>query len=295
VCLSRRRAISWFTWTAEPRTRWCTRSTNRSPCCGPNRRRSRTPTSGCWRLKMFELNAMAAIAGRDVLKFSRDPGRLVAAVVFPFTMIFLLGGTLQLNLGKSAGFNFIGFAFTGFLGMTLFQSTAQGLTSLMEDRQNDFAQEVFVSPVSRYSIVFGKIVGETLVALIQVIPFVLFAWVLRVPLTPAHVALLLPVALLSCFMGGAFGLLLLNTMSDTRASNQIFNFVFLPQYFLAGMISPINVLPWYLALGVVFAGTPEYNRVVLFSPATNIAVLAGMFVVFMVAGTALFVRRETTR
>src|SRR5207249_1555134 len=135
---------------------------------------------------------LVAIGGRDLLKFFRDPGRLVAAVVFPFTMIFLLGGTLQLNLGKSSGFNFIGFAFTGFLGMTLFQSTAQGLTSLMEDRQNDFAQEVFVSPVSRYSIVFGKIVGETLVALVQVIPFVLFAWMLRVPLTPAHVALLVP-------------------------------------------------------------------------------------------------------
>src|SRR5216684_928310 len=305
MCLSRRRATSWFTLMSEPRTRWCTRSTNRSPCCGPNRRRSRTPTSGCWRLKMFELNAMAAIAGRDVLKFSRDPGRLVAAVVFPFTMIFLLGGTLQLNLGKSAGF-----AFTGFLGMTLFQSTAQGLTSLMEDRQNDFAQEVFVSPVSRYSIVFGKIMGETLVALIQVIPFVLFAWVLRVPLTPAHVALLLPVALLSCFMGGAFGLLLLNTMSDTRASNQIFNFVFLPQYFLAGMISPINNLPWYLELaslaspmryvidlarGVVFAGSPDYRLVLLLNPVTNVAVLALMLGVFLIVGTTLFVRRETNR
>jgi len=31
---------------------------------------------------MLELNAMAAIAGRDLLKFFRDPGRLVAAVVF---------------------------------------------------------------------------------------------------------------------------------------------------------------------------------------------------------------------
>src|SRR5438128_4523694 len=133
---------------------------------------------------MHERNVVTALAGRDMLKFFRDPGRMITAVVFPFLMIFLLGGTLQLNLGKSAGFNFIGFAFTGFLGMTLFQSTAQGLTSLMDDRQNDFAQEVFVSPVSRYSIVFGKIVGETLVAVVQVIPFVLFAWVLKVPLTP---------------------------------------------------------------------------------------------------------------
>src|SRR5260370_41400201 len=111
-------------------------------------------------------------------------------------------------------------------------------------------------------------------------------------------------------MGGAFGLLVLNTLPDPRAPTEILNFVFLPQYFLAGMISPINVLPWYLAAlsllspmryvidlarGVVFAGTPEYSRVVLLTPTTNIAVLAAMFVVVMVAGTALFVRRETNR
>ncbi|TMC90367.1 MAG: ABC transporter permease [Chloroflexi bacterium] len=245
-----------------------------------------------------------------MLKFLRDPGRLVAAVVFPFVMIFLLGGTLQLNLGRSTGFNFIAFTFTGFLGMTLFQSTAQGLTSLMDDRQNDFAQELFVSPVSRYSIVFGKILGEASVAIMQVLPMILFAVILRVPLTPMHIALLVPVAILSCFMGGAFGLLLLNTMSDSRASNQIFNFVFLPQYFLAGLISPINILPWYLEAlslispmryvidltrGVVFNGSAEYSRVVLASPMTNVAVLALMFMVFMVIGTALFVRRETNR
>ena len=259
---------------------------------------------------MHELNVVSAIAGRDLTKFFRDPGRMVAAIAFPFFMIFLLGGTLQLNLGQSAGFNFIGFTFTGFLGMTLFQSTAQGLTSLMEDRQNDFAQEVFVSPVSRYTIVLGKILGETMVAITQVLPMVLFAAVLRVPLTPTALLLLVPVALLSCFMGGAFGLLLLNTMSDIRAANQIFNFVFLPQYFLAGLISPINVLPWYLAVlsllspmryvidlarGVIFAGSPQYSRVVLFSPVTNVVVLLLMFAVFMVIGTTLFVRRETTR
>jgi ABC-2 type transport system permease protein len=98
-------------------------------------------------------------------------------------------------------------------------------------------------------------------------------------------------------------------MSDNRAANQIFNFVFLPQYFLAGLISPINALPWYLAIlslispmryvidlarGIVFNGSPDY-RLVLEAPATNIAVLLLMFAIFMVAGTALFVRRETNR
>src|SRR5260370_36815121 len=124
---------------------------------------------------MRELNVVIALAGRDLLKFFRDPGRMVAAVIFPFAMIFLLGGTLQLNLGKAAGFNFIGFTFTGFLGLTLFQSTAQGLTSLIDDRQNDFAQAIFVSPISRYSLVFGTILGKTFFAFIQRVPMVEFA------------------------------------------------------------------------------------------------------------------------
>lgn len=259
---------------------------------------------------MTGLSAVGAIAGRDLTKFLRDPGRLIAALAFPVLMIALLGGTLQLNLGRSAGFNFVGFTFTGILGMTLFQSTAMGITSLMDDRQNDFAQELFVSPVSRYSIVFGKILGETAVALVQSLPMVVVAALLRVQLGPAQLGLLVPVALLACFMGGSFGLVLLSTMSDNRASNQLFNFVFLPQFFLSGMISPINVLPWPLevlslispmryvidlARGVLYAGTPEYHRVVLFPPAANATVLALMFALFMVAGTALFVRRETNR
>src|SRR5437879_13729476 len=119
---------------------------------------------------MHELNVVTALAGRDMLKFSRDAGRMITAVVFPSLTIFLLGGTLQLNLGPAAGFNFIGFTSAGCLGMTLFQSTAQGLSSLMDDRQNDFAQEIFVSPVSRYSIVFGKILCATAVRLLHVLP-----------------------------------------------------------------------------------------------------------------------------
>jgi ABC-2 type transport system permease protein len=103
-----------------------------------------------------ELSAILTIASRDLLKLLRDRTRLVFTLVFPFIFIVLMGGTLQGNLGRAAGFNFIGFIFTGVLGMTLFQSAAQGLISLIEDRETDFSQEMFVSPISRYSIVFGK-------------------------------------------------------------------------------------------------------------------------------------------
>src|SRR4030088_1657347 len=102
--------------------------------------------------------------------------------------------------------------------MTIFQSSAQGVLSLLEDRQNDFAQEVFVSPVSRYAIVFGKILGESLVAITQAAPLVLFALVLRVPLTATQVMLFAPAALISCFLGGSFGLAAMALINDRRAA-----------------------------------------------------------------------------
>jgi ABC-2 type transport system permease protein len=257
-----------------------------------------------------EINAVAAIASRDLFKFLRDRSRLIGTFVLPFLLMGLMGGTLQLNLGRAAGFNFVGFTFTGVLGMTIFQSSSQGVVSLLEDRQNDFAQEIFVSPVSRYSIVFGKILGETLVALAQALPLIAFALVLQVPLTPVQLLLLGPVALISCFLGGAFGLAAMSMVSDQRGANQIFNFLLLPQLFLAGVFNPISVLPWYLNVlsrispmryivdllrDVVYAGHAEYDKVVLLGPLLNLATITAMFTVLMFIGTTLFVRRETNR
>jgi ABC-2 type transport system permease protein len=257
-----------------------------------------------------ELSAIAMIASRDLLKLMRDRTRIVGTFVFPFLLMTLMGGTLQLNLGRAAGFNFIGFTFTGVLGMTIFQSSAQGIASLLEDRQNDFAQEIFVSPISRYSIVFGKILGETLVALAQALPLVLFALLLRVPLTPFQLLILAPVAVASCFLGGAFGLAMMSMINSREAANQVFTFLLLPQFFLAGVFNPIKILPWYLEVlsrispmryvvdllrDVVYAGRPEYDKVVLLGPAANLTAMAVLFAGFMVVGTALFVRRETNR
>jgi ABC-2 type transport system permease protein len=259
---------------------------------------------------MTDLSAILTIASRDLLKLLRDRTRLVFTLVFPFIFVGLMGGTLQGNLGRAVGFNFIGFIFTGVLGMTLFQSAAQGLISLLEDRENDFSQEMFVSPISRYSIVFGKILGETAVAFTQAIPTIGLALVLGVPLTPLRVALLVPASLIACLLGGSFGVAAMSVLSNQRAAQQIFPFLIFPQFFLAGIFNPIKILPWYLlpfslasplryavdlVRGVVYTGRPEYDKVVLFSPLTNLLVMGAMFTGFLVLGTALFVRQETNR
>src|SRR5690242_16341024 len=124
---------------------------------------------------MREVYAIITIAYRDLMKLLRDPARLVATFIFPLLFIFILGGSMQANVGSQLGYDFLTFTFTGVLAQTLFQSASMGVISIIDDRENDFSQEIFVSPISRYSIILGKIVGETLVALTQGLGILIFA------------------------------------------------------------------------------------------------------------------------
>jgi ABC-2 type transport system permease protein len=257
-----------------------------------------------------QIDAVMAIAYRDLLKFLRDRTRIVGTLIFPIVFIAALGGSLQGAFGQRADFNLLVFTFTGVFAQVLFQSSAFGLISLLEDRDNDFTQEIFVSPISRYSIVVGKIIGETLVAAPQALIILVLAVVLGIHLTPEQVLGMLPTGLAACLLGGAFGLLVLANLPSQRGANQVFPFLILPQYFLAGVFNPIGSLPPYLDVlshlsplryvvglvrGVYYSGTTEYALVVLEPPLLDLVVTVAMFVVFLTTGTYLFVRRERNR
>jgi ABC-2 type transport system permease protein len=256
------------------------------------------------------LSAILVLAHRDFIKLLRDRTRLVTTLIFPFVFIGALGGSLKSNFGEAAGYDFLVLTFTGVYAQTLFQSTALGLISLIEDRENDFSQEIFVSPISRYAIIFGKILGETLVAIPQGLAILVFGLVIGVPLGIPHVVGLLVTGLIVSLFGGAFGVIVLANLRSQRAANQIFPFILLPQFFLAGVFNPIRVLPWYLDIlsrisplryaidfvrGVYYTGSPEADKIVLLDPLTNLAIMIVLFVGFLAVGTILFVRAERNR
>ena len=257
-----------------------------------------------------EVGAIGIIAYRDIVKFLKDKPRILTSLIFPVIFIGFFGKGLQASIGQFTGFNYLTFVFTGILAQTLYQSTASGVIWLIRDRESDFSQEIFISPVSRYSIIFGKIFGESLVALTQAIGIVAFGLVIAVPFAFTQIVAIIPIALIACFLGGAFGVLVLSLINSQRAVDQIFPLLLFPQFFLAGVFSPIDNLPPFLSFlsritpmtyavdlmrNVFYAGTTEYGKVVLHNPTLNITVSAVMFAVFLVIGTRLFVRKESNR
>lgn len=259
---------------------------------------------------MREFNAILTIAYRDLMKLLRDPVRLTSTLIMPLLFIAILGGSMQANMGKGLGYDFMPYIFTGVFAQTLFQSAALGIVSLIDDRENDFSQEIFISPISRYSIILGKIVGETLVALTQGVGVVIFGLVAGVTFSPGQLFNLLWVGVIVCLFAASFGVIILSNLPSRRAADQVFNFVMLPQFFLAGVFNPIHSLPWYLDIlsrispmryavdltrGIFYTGKTEYAEAVLQAPMLNLGIMLAAFLIFLVIGTYLFVRSERNR
>ena len=139
---------------------------------------------------------------------------------------------------------------------------------------------------------------------------IIFALIIGIPISLGELLLFIPVALMVCFLGGAFGVLIMANLNSQRAANQVFPFIMLPQYFLAGVFTPINNLPPVLDFlshlapmryavdltrAAFYKGSPEYEMVVLDPPLFNLIIITLLFIVFLIVGTFLFVRKERNR
>lgn len=121
---------------------------------------------------------------------------------------------------------------------------------------------------------------------------------------------MLPVAFLLCFMGGAFGVLVLATLPNQQSAQQAFTFMMFPQLFLAGVVAPLKGLPGWvnvltflmpLRYGVdlmrnaFYAGSTQSSNVVLLAPVWNACIVLGLFVLFLMLGTKRFATSERNR
>ena len=257
-----------------------------------------------------ELNAIITIMARDITLFFKSPGTIIMSLAMPVVMMGMLGGSLAQNMAGGLGFNFGQFMLVGMIVNMLFMTTTMGVTSLVEDRTTDFTQEMMISPISRYSIVIGKIFGSSFGAIIGMAGTLVVGLFMGYTLSAGQLLALLALAPLMCLSAGALAMIVIGLIKSNRMANLAVMLITMPQMFLSGAIIPINnssgilfvisrILPMTycldLARAVVYAGTPEYDSVVLFNPAITLTVIAAITVVCLVTGTFFFARSEKNR
>ena len=183
---------------------------------------------------------------REMTRFVRAKSRVIGTLGMPlFFMAFLGFGFSRAQLPNlPPGVNYIQFLVPGIVGMTLlFSSTFTGI-SVLWDREFGFLKEIMVAPVSRVSIVLGRIAGGATTSLIQGAIILL----LSVPLGftihgVADVLLSVLFMLLVSVIFISLGLVFASNMKDIHGFNMITNFIVFPLFLLSGALFPVGNLP----------------------------------------------------
>jgi ABC-2 type transport system permease protein len=257
-----------------------------------------------------EINAVIAIAARDVTVLIKSPATLAMSLFMPLMMMGMLGGNLAQNMASGLDFDYSQFMFVGMMVNMLFMTVTMGITSIIQDRIVDFTQEMMVSPISRYSIILGKISGASVGAVVQLIGTIIIALVMGIHFSIGQLLSFLAISPLLCLAAGAFAMMIVGCIKAQNVANIIVMLIVMPQMFLSGAIIPVNhssgillvlsrAMPMTycldLARSVFYAGTPDYANVVLFNPAICTMGIVALSAFFFIFGTFFFAKSETSR
>jgi ABC-2 type transport system permease protein len=257
-----------------------------------------------------EMNTVVTVMAREITIFFKSPGTAIMSLAMPLMMMGMIGGNLMQNMAGGLGFELGQFMLVGMLVNMLFMVTTMGMTSLVDDHESDFNQEMLVSPVSRYSLVVGKILGAGFAAVISMAGTLIVGLAMGIALPFGKLLSVIALSPLMCLAGGALAMIVIGSIKSKKAANLAVNLIVMPQMFLSGAIIPVNssggalmvlsrIMPMTycldLARAAVYSGTPEYGSVVMFDPAVNFAAIAALTAGCLVLGTLLFARSEKNR
>ncbi|MDR0859052.1 MAG: ABC transporter permease [Oscillospiraceae bacterium] len=257
-----------------------------------------------------EISTIWAIICREISVAFKSPSTLAMSLIMPIVMMGMVGGNLTQNMAGGLGFNFGLFMLIGMMVNMLFMATSQGVATLVDDHEDNFSEEMLIAPVSRYSIVIGKILGSTFSAVVTMLGTLIVGAFMGITLTVGQFLAILALSPLICLSAGALAMLFIGLIKNRKAANIAVMLITMPQMFLSGAIIPISnssgILMWIsrilpmtysldLTRSAVYAGTPEYANVVMFSPAVSITATIAITVICLTVGTFFYARSEKNR
>ena len=214
------------------------------------------------------LLATYSLWARDVIRFYRQRSRVVGALGTPVVFWLLLGSGLgsSFRVNADAPVNYLQYFIPGTLALIVLFTAIFSTISVIEDRREGFLQGVLVAPVPRATIVAGKILSGTTLAVLQAMLFLLLAPAAGIGLR-ADLLLPLVVALLTlAFALTGLGFLVAWQLDSTQGFHAVMNLVLVPMWLLSGAVFPAEGAAWWIR-AIMWANPMTYGvtalRVVL--------------------------------
>ena len=185
---------------------------------------------------MSETRGFYTLWLREIKRFLRDRTRLVTSFVQPLLWLVIFAAAFAARFTLPSNLNYQQVLLPGIIGQTLlFTAMFMGI-NVIWDKEFGFMKEVLVSPVSRFTIFIGKMVGDSTDALLQGIIVFAIGLALGIPINPITFLYALPIMLLITFGLVSIGLVIASFMGNLEGFGAIQTFVNLPLFFLSGAL-----------------------------------------------------------
>jgi len=228
----------------------------------------------------FRIGVIAAfsLAARELRRFFRQRTRVVGALGQPIIFWILfgagLGGSFRMSDSASTS-GYAAYFLPGVAVMILLFTAIFSTISIIEDRREGFLQGVLVSPIPRSSLVFGKLLGGCILAVVQALLFVGIAPLL------ARMGFVAPLSMeltgmqwlaagawmaVVAFLLTALGYLIAWPMESTQGFHAIMSVFLMPMWLLSGAFFPVPAqgwLSWIMRANPLTYGLAGLRRLVM--------------------------------
>lgn len=195
---------------------------------------------------MLSYKAIYVIVLREFTRFFRQKSRLVVTVARPLIWLLIVGSGFTRLIDVKAGASYLQFILPGIVGMTILFSSIFSTISVVWDREFGFLREMLVAPVSRVTIVFGKLISGTALSVLQGSMLLLVAPFIGLSLGVREFFIMLVLMALVALAITSLGLFIASFLTSLEGFNVIMNFIILPMFFLSGALYPVGSLPPYI-------------------------------------------------
>jgi ABC-2 type transport system permease protein len=197
---------------------------------------------------LVQLGGLYGLWLREVMRAVRDRGQLIGGASRPILWVLILGiGLNPYFRGEIYGqatfvvpFTYLQFIFPGVVALNVMFTSVQSAVSVIWDREFGFLREVLVSPLSRTTILLGKILGGSTVALMHGCLVLILARFADIPLTASGVAKAIGLMAILSFAVTSLGVVIANRIRTFEGFGIFSNAVIMPLYFTSSSMFPLD-------------------------------------------------------
>lgn len=176
---------------------------------------------------------------REYLRFIRQPARIVAVLVMPMLLVFIIGAGFGQSFSTRAQQGYAEFVQPGAVLLGALFSAIFSTLSVIDDRESGFLQAVVTAPGGRLNFAAAKLLSGTLFAMAQA----MVTYAVLALASPAAISSW-PVLLLATFVVCAFlvalGFAVAWRVESVATYHSAMNSVFMPMWLLSGALFPID-------------------------------------------------------